>query len=100
MFLVVLVLFLTMKHVTQISSELDPEDVRIGATIREMRTMRGMTQDQFSRAAMLSRSYLANIEVGRKRPSGRAVARIAAALRVPQISILAEVEPSDRNRAA
>ncbi|HMR22572.1 MAG TPA: helix-turn-helix transcriptional regulator [Micropruina sp.] len=69
--------------------ELPAEDVRVGATIREMRQMRGMTQDDLSRAATMSRSYVANIEAGRKRPSAIAVARIAAALHVPQISIIA-----------
>lgn len=70
------------------STPLDPEAVRIGATIREMRVMRGMTQDQLSNAALISRAYLANIESGRKRAGGKAVARIAAALAVPQISII------------
>lgn len=65
------------------------EDLRIGSTIREMRQMRGMTQDELSRDAMMSRAYIANIEAGRKRPSMRAVARIASALHVPQISIIA-----------
>ena len=69
-----------------------PEAIRIGATIREMRQMRGMTQDQLSQSAMLSRAYVANIEAGRKRPSMKAVARIAEALHVPQISIIAAME--------
>lgn len=73
--------------------ELPLEDLRIGSTIREMRQMRGMTQDDLSREAMMSRAYVANIEAGRKRPSMKAVARIAAALRVPQISIIARDEP-------
>ena len=68
------------------------EDVRIGATIREMRTMRGMNQDDLSRAAMISRAYVANIESGRKRPSMKVIARIASALHVPQISIIARVD--------
>jgi len=68
------------------------EDLRIGSTIREMRQMRGMTQDDLSRDAMMSRAYVANIEAGRKRPSMKAVARIAAALHVPQISIIARDE--------
>lgn len=72
--------------------EPDPEALRIGATIREMRTMRGMSQDELSRAATVSRSYIANAEVGRYRPSDRVIARIAAALHVPQISIIARTE--------
>ena len=68
--------------------KLHPEDVRVGATIREMRMMRGYTQDELSRAATISRPYLANIESGRKRPSMKAVARISRALAVPQVSII------------
>lgn len=66
-----------------------PADLRVGATIREMRTMRGFTQEQLATAALVSRAYLSNVEAGRKRPSGRVVARIADALRVPQLSIIA-----------
>ena len=69
--------------------QLDPETVRVGATIREMRTMRGMTQDQLANRAVMSRAYIANIEAGRKKASGKAIARIAAALAVPQISLVA-----------
>lgn len=74
------------------SSEISSEDQRIGATIREMRQMRGMSQDELSRAAAISRAYVANIESGRKRPSMKVVARIAIALAVPQISIIARDE--------
>ena len=84
-----------MRNYTATPSELNPEDVRIGATIREMRQMRGLTQDQLSQEAMMSRAYVANIEAGRKRPSMKVVARIADALRVPQISIVAAVEPAE-----
>ena len=68
-----------------------PEDVRVGATIREMRQMRGLTQEGLSRAALISRPYVANIESGRQRPSMKVVARLAEALVVPQISIIAPV---------
>lgn len=67
----------------------DPEAVRVGATIREMRIMRGLTQDQLANRALISRAYLANIEAGRKRAGGKAIARLAEALAVPQISLVA-----------
>ena len=78
-----------MRNSAPTSPELHPEDVRVGATIREMRQMRGLNQDDLSNAALISRPYLANIETGRKRPSTKVVARLANALRVPQISIIA-----------
>ena len=69
---------------------LDPEDIRVGATIAEMRKMRGLTQDTLSghREVLISRAYLANLEVGRKHATPRVVARIAKALGVPQVSII------------
>lgn len=67
----------------------DPELARVGATIKAFREMRGMTQEQLSQASYLSRAYVANIEAGRKKASSKAVARIASALHVPQISIIA-----------
>lgn len=70
------------------TAHLDPEAVRVGATIREMRTMRGMTQDQLANSSMLSRAYIANVEAGRKKASSKAVCRIAGALAVPQISLI------------
>lgn len=78
-----------MTRTTVKNREPKPEHLRIGATIREMRTMRGMSQDELSRAALVSRSYIANAEVGRYRPSDKVLARIASALHVPQISIIA-----------
>lgn len=76
----------------------DAELQRVGATIRQMREMRGMTQEQLSNASMLSRAYVANVEAGRKKASQKAVARIADALRVPQISII--VPELDEQREA
>lgn len=73
-----------------IPSQRDPELVRVGATIKVLREARGLSQEQLSSRALISRAYLANIETGRKRPSMKAVARIAAALSVPQISIMVE----------
>ena len=84
--------FLSVPYCYSMTTTHHPEDVRIGATIREMRTMRGLTQEGLSQAAMLSRAYVANIEAGRKRPSLRAVARIAEVLHVPQVAIIADDE--------
>ena len=69
--------------------------VRVGATIRTLREVRGLTQDQLAQASGLSRAYLANIEAGRKKVFLRSVARIAAALHVPQIAIIAEMPAVD-----
>lgn len=71
------------------SSKPNQELIRIGSTIKVIREARGLSQEQLATRALLSRPYLANIETGRKKPSMKAVARLAAALAVPQISIMA-----------
>ena len=63
------------------------EDVRVGATIKAMREMRGLTQEQLATAALLSRPFVANVEAGRKPVSEKSLARFSDALRVPQIAI-------------
>lgn len=81
-----------MSETPPTSSELPSELVRVGATIKAFRELRGMTQEQLSQASYLSRAYVANIEAGRKKASMKAVARIATALQVPQISIMVTPE--------
>ena len=61
-------------------SSSNEEDIRVGATIKALREARGLTQEQLAQRAQLSRPYLANVEVGRKRLSVRAAARVADAL--------------------
>jgi transcriptional regulator with XRE-family HTH domain len=66
----------------------NPEWVRVGATIRTLRELRGVRPDELANALIISRSYLANIEAGRKRLSPELAARVANHLQVRQISIL------------
>lgn len=78
-----------MTRTTQDQIRIDPDSIRAGATIKALREARGLTQEQLAHRAQLSRPYLANVEVGRKRLSVRAAARVAAALAVPQIALIA-----------
>lgn len=64
------------------------ETIRVGSTIREFREMRGLKADELANKLLISRSYLANIEAGRKRLQPELAAKIAQALAVRQISIL------------
>lgn len=78
------------------SKALDPEWVRVGATIRALRELRGMTPDELANAVDMSRPYLANVEAGRKRLLPIKAARIASVLQVRQIAILrADQYPAD-----
>lgn len=66
----------------------NPEWIRTGATLREFREMRGLKPDELANALHISRSYLANIEAGRKKLQPDLAARAASVLVVRQISLL------------
>jgi transcriptional regulator with XRE-family HTH domain len=63
------------------------ERVRVGATLRRIRTLRGWKPDEFANKIGISRSYLANIEAGRKPLTDIHLARCAQVLDCDQIDI-------------
>jgi len=67
--------------------------VDAGERIKRLRTSAGFTVSELARRAGLSQGYLSQIEMGRARPSVRALAMTAQALGVPLNSLLSE---SDR----
>lgn len=69
----------------------NPEWVRVGATLRTLRELRGFKPDPFASAIGISRPYLANIEAGRKKLTNVILARAAVALAVEQIAIMRAV---------
>lgn len=71
---------------------LNPEWVRIGATLRTFRELRGEKPDPFASAIGISRPYLANIEAGRKKLTNVILARAAARLQVEQVAIMLPVD--------
>lgn len=66
------------------------ERERIGATLKQVRNMRGYKPDQFASEVGISRSYLANIEAGRKPLTEVLLARMSNVLDVDQIVIVRE----------
>jgi transcriptional regulator with XRE-family HTH domain len=64
------------------------ERVRVGATIREFRELRGFRPDELASRVGISRSYLANIEAGRKPLTRVLLAKLAAELNVRQAAIV------------
>jgi transcriptional regulator with XRE-family HTH domain len=75
---------------------LDPEAVRVGATIRALRDAHGLKGVELARAAKISAAYLSNIEAGR-RPAPMAICRrIAKTFGVP----LAAITVADFERIA
>ena len=63
---------------------------RVGATVRQLREMRGFKPDEFANEVGISRPYLSNIEAGRKPLTEVLLARVAKALKVEQVVICRE----------
>lgn len=74
----------------RLASDSRAERSRIGATIRQIRQIRGMTVDQLARELLVSAAHVRNIELGHKPASQEIVARTAEALDVPQIALVRE----------
>lgn len=54
-----------------------------GLAIRELRRKRGISQEALAKAAQLSRTYLTEVETGRRNPTLNNISRLADALGVP-----------------
>jgi transcriptional regulator with XRE-family HTH domain len=73
----------------RVDAALDPERVRVGATLRAFREKSGLKADQAASCINppISRSYLANIEAGRKPLPPWMLAQLANLYGVPEIAI-------------
>lgn len=70
------------------SSELDPEAVRVGATIKTLREAYGWKLGELAQAVGRSHAFLSNIEAGRKRAPRPLCSKIATVLDVPLAAIV------------
>jgi transcriptional regulator with XRE-family HTH domain len=68
------------------------ELLSLGNAIRRRRQARGMTLDDLSQAAGISRVMLVAIEHGRRNPGIRSIFELAAALGVPAAELVAEAQ--------
>jgi transcriptional regulator with XRE-family HTH domain len=73
---------------TEVDEDLDPEAVRIGATIRTIRQTSGITLAQLGGKVGKSHSYLSKVERGEKRAPRPLCLAIAHALGVPPVAIV------------
>jgi transcriptional regulator with XRE-family HTH domain len=69
------------------NAQLDPEAVRLGATIRALREAHGLKIVELARAADRSADYLSNVEAGRKKASPYLCRAIADTLGIPLAAI-------------
>ena len=73
---------------SKVRRDLNPENVRIGATLRAFREARGLATGQAANALDISYAYLSNIEAGRKRLTAVMLPRFANLYRVEQAAIV------------
>lgn len=66
-----------------------------GAAIRRLRTEKELTQEVASGLAAISRTGLAQIERGARRPTLETIFRLAYALRISPSALVAEIEKSN-----
>jgi transcriptional regulator with XRE-family HTH domain len=68
----------------------DPEDERVGATIKALRDAHGLKLGEMAVALGISHAYLSNIEAGRKHAPVALCQQIAKLLRVKLAAITIE----------
>ena len=69
---------------------------RFGKQLQRLRTSRGLTQEQLSVTAGLSRTFLTRLELGQHDPSLSTLVRVAKALRVSVTELLGESASASR----
>lgn len=69
------------------TTALDPEDVRVGATIRALRKAHGLSPSELARAVGKSEQLIGFIERGQRRATPEVCRKIADTLRIPLAAI-------------
>lgn len=78
----------------------DPEDERVGATVKALRNAHGLKLGEMAIALGISHSYLSNIEAGRKTAPLPLCRQIATLLRIPLAAITVADYAAIRDSAA
>lgn len=68
-----------------VPTTLDPEHVRTGATLRQIRELRGLKVGELSNLLGISYAYLSNIEAGRKPLTDTLAAKASEVLKIRPI---------------
>ena len=69
----------------------------LGRAIRQLRTERGLSQEELGLRAEIHPTWISHLESGRNNPAWGSVRRIAAALGVPLSELAALAEELDEN---
>jgi transcriptional regulator with XRE-family HTH domain len=60
----------------------------LGLNVRDLRRQQQLSQEELAHRADMDRSYISDLERGRRNPSVKAIGRIAQALCVPPDTLL------------
>ena len=82
--------FLVVPYCCLMAQTKDPEDVRVGATLRALRKAHGLRLGEMAAALGISHAYLSNVEAGRKSAPLLLCRKAAALMRVPLAAITIE----------
>lgn len=75
---------------------LTPEEI-FGATLRQIRTKKGLSQERLAFDSGLDRTFISLLERGRRQPSLTTLLQLSKALGVKASEIIAEVEAQANN---
>ena len=70
----------------------DPLFAAFGAAVRALRMRRGLTQEALAERAQLHRTYVTEVELGRRNVSLYNIGRLAAALEVSMMELIGDAE--------
>lgn len=70
----------------------DPISAAFGAALREVRSSRGVSQDVLARRAHVQRTYVVDVEQGRRNLTLRNIVRLARALEVSLAELMGKVD--------
>jgi transcriptional regulator with XRE-family HTH domain len=76
----------------------DPDLRLLAERIKALRGAKGWTQEQLAERASMQRSYLADLELGRRNPSVRTLVKVANAFGIPVPELLEGGRESRRGR--
>lgn len=70
----------------------DPLQIALGEVVRRRRQVRALSQEELAHLSGLHRTYVSDLERGRKSASLKAIAALAKALKVSPSVLLCEAE--------
>ena len=66
--------------------------ISVGSTVRKLRREKGVSQEMFASECDLHRTYMSDIELGKRNVSLENIAKIASALNISISELFTEVE--------